>query len=262
MVLAEKPAIRETSCKLTPEVRDELLRQLSTLASVYHRVPASSCKVKRATVHRAEDLEAVRQQRSAEEGEEMVSPDGGGSSARAGGASGAAAGASAMSGMSSDTAPGAADGGMDLLGGLDDPAVRALLLAANALLSQSPEAHVGPKAEVEPSPRPSRRDACACVLHRRPRGARPAACVALGRRARALRVCVGGCVAHRRALAAGQGCSARGWRHRAAIRSNPHQHVAAQSASPGEEPLLTSAACRRMLRQRRTAAQAQAWTTF
>ena len=78
MVLADKPAIRETTIKLAPEVRDELLRQLSTLASVYHKLPASFVKVKRAVVHRAEDLEAVRQQRSAEDGDDMILPDTGG----------------------------------------------------------------------------------------------------------------------------------------------------------------------------------------
>jgi AP-1 complex subunit beta-1 len=122
VVLAEKPAIRETSVKLQPEVRDELLRQLSTLASVYHRLPASFVKVKRATVHRAEDLEAVRAARSAEDGDDGLGvPD----SSSAGHADSGAAGGG-TSGMSApkSSSSAAPDGGLDLLGGLDEPAVR------------------------------------------------------------------------------------------------------------------------------------------
>lgn len=123
MVLADKPAIRETTLKLAPEVRDELLKQLSTLASVYHKLPAYFVKVKRATVHRAEDLEAVRQQRSAEDGDDIILPDTSGDAAADGDVVAAAA-SGGMSGMdSSDTAPTATDGGIDLLGGLGDPAV-------------------------------------------------------------------------------------------------------------------------------------------
>jgi hypothetical protein len=129
VVLAEKPAIRETTSKLSPEVRDELLRQLSTLASVYHKLPASFVKVRRAKVHRAEDLEAARQQRSAEDGDDIILPEASGGDAAAGsaGVSGDVVAAAASGGasgvVSSDTAPTATDGGIDLLGGLDEPAV-------------------------------------------------------------------------------------------------------------------------------------------
>lgn len=122
VVLADKPAIRETTIKLAPEVRDELLRQLSTLASVYHKLPASFVKVKRAVVHRAEDLEAVRQQRSAEEADDIILPDGVGVTAGSGASGEAGAASGGISGLaSSDTAPTATDGAIDLLGGLDDP---------------------------------------------------------------------------------------------------------------------------------------------
>lgn len=123
-MLADKPAIRETTIKLAPEVRDELLRQLSTLASVYHKLPASFVKVKRAVVHRAEDLEAVRQQRSAEEADDIILPDGVGVIAGSGASGEAGAASGGVSGLaSSDTAPTATDGAIDLLGGLDDPVV-------------------------------------------------------------------------------------------------------------------------------------------
>lgn len=115
VVLADKPAIAEASLRLDPAVRDELLKQLSTLAAVYHKLPAAFVKVRRAAVHRAEDLEELRAARE----------DGDGERALAGASSGAAPPApddAAPSGSSTSGAVGAeASGGVgDLLGGLDD----------------------------------------------------------------------------------------------------------------------------------------------
>lgn len=129
-MLADRPAIAEASLRLDPDVRDELLKQLSTLASVYHKLPASFVKVRRAAVHRAEDLEQLR-------------------AARDGGGGDGADGDGALAGASSGPAPvdeaAAADAGVsgvdavgDLLGGLDDVPVRAACCVLRWMCARGP----------------------------------------------------------------------------------------------------------------------------
>lgn len=123
VVLADKPAIAEASLRLDPEVRDALLKQLSTLAAVYHKLPASFVKMRRAAVHRAEDLEELRAQRAGGDGE--------GEGALASAVSGA--GAPLDDGPPSESTASGAVGGEasaavgDLLGGLDDAPVCSVL---------------------------------------------------------------------------------------------------------------------------------------
>lgn len=122
VVLADKPAIAEASLRLDPAVRDELLKQLSTLAAVYHKLPAAFVKVRRAAVHRAEDLEELRAAREAGGGD--------GDGALAGASSGTAPpppddAAPSGSTVSGAVGAGASGGVGDLLGGLDDIPVRA-----------------------------------------------------------------------------------------------------------------------------------------
>lgn len=105
MVLAEKPTIQNTHARLDPELRDALLLQLSTLASVYHQLPATFVKRRRAAVDALSDLQAHRATTAA--GDEEDASESGPPSASGAAGSGAA--------------PAAAG---DLLGGGDDDEVR------------------------------------------------------------------------------------------------------------------------------------------
>lgn len=117
VVLADKPAIAEASLRLDPSVRDELLKQLSTLAAVYHKLPASFVKMRRAAVHRAEDLEELRAAR------EGAGGDGDGEATLAGTSGTAIDDDGPPSESTASGAVGAEASGVvgDLLGGLDAP---------------------------------------------------------------------------------------------------------------------------------------------
>lgn len=57
MVLAEKPTISDDSHALDPTLLEELLLNIGTLASVYHKPPESFVSRARLAVARADDLE-------------------------------------------------------------------------------------------------------------------------------------------------------------------------------------------------------------
>ena len=104
VVLAEKPTIRDTPLRLDAEKRDALLLQLSTLSSVFHKLPHTFVQRQRAAVQSLADLEASRQ------------------------LDGESAGDIASAGLPESSAgtagPGSSAPPMDLLGGLDDAPVR------------------------------------------------------------------------------------------------------------------------------------------
>jgi AP-1 complex subunit beta-1 len=136
VVLAEKPPIKDTSLRLPPDVRDELLAHLASLASVYHKLPHTFVRRQRAAVERAADLEARRAAAEAEANgvapsADMAAVSGGVSGGTAAGASPLATAASgeAVSG-STAVAP-----SVDLLGGLDEPVRCDSLCASNAALT-------------------------------------------------------------------------------------------------------------------------------
>lgn len=56
MVLAEKPIISDAQDVLQGSLLDELLAELGSLASIYHKVPASFVSRSRLAVQRADDL--------------------------------------------------------------------------------------------------------------------------------------------------------------------------------------------------------------
>jgi AP-1 complex subunit beta-1 len=116
VVLAEKPTIQGTSLTLAPELRDALLLQLSTLASVYHKLPGTFVKRRRAAVDTLSDLEARRTETLADDGDlsGTLSGNGGTPGSRGGAAAGAAApGSRGEAGAESEPTA------MDLLGGDD-----------------------------------------------------------------------------------------------------------------------------------------------
>jgi AP-1 complex subunit beta-1 len=117
VVLAEKPTIKDTSLRLDPELRDALLQQLSTLASVYHKLPHTFVKRQRATVQVLSDLEAEGLHTGDEEGTSGT----------------VCAAVDGVSGVSSSMLPqggspplegGSEPTAMDLLGGLHEERVR------------------------------------------------------------------------------------------------------------------------------------------
>lgn len=59
VVLAEKPTISGAQDSTDPALLEELLRELGTLASVYHKPAASFVSKMRLAVHRADDLAAA-----------------------------------------------------------------------------------------------------------------------------------------------------------------------------------------------------------
>jgi hypothetical protein len=144
VVLAAKPAIKEASLQLDPELRDELLKHLSTLAAVYHKLPHSFTKIQRVAVQRADELEEAARKREEEEADEgLVTGDAStvagvgeaGDGSEAAGVSGAAAsGASALEG-SSGTVSSATVPPVDLLGGMDEANVRSCLCKLNRVLA-------------------------------------------------------------------------------------------------------------------------------
>ena len=58
VVLATKPTIRDDRNALDPGLLDELLRQVSTLSSVYHKLPSAFVPDARARVSEARDDES------------------------------------------------------------------------------------------------------------------------------------------------------------------------------------------------------------
>jgi hypothetical protein len=68
VVLAQKPVISDTQDVLDPALLQQLLSELGTLASVYHKPPAAFVSRARLAVQRAEDLAAGAAARLEEEG--------------------------------------------------------------------------------------------------------------------------------------------------------------------------------------------------
>jgi AP-1 complex subunit beta-1 len=138
VVLAEKPPIKDTSLRLPPDVRDELLAHLASLASVYHKLPHTFVRRQRAAVERAADLEARRAAAEAEANGvapsvDLAAASGGLSGGTASGASPVTTAASGEA-VSGSTAVAPAAPSIDLLGGLDEPVRCEMLCASVAAL--------------------------------------------------------------------------------------------------------------------------------
>lgn len=126
MVLAEKPTIRDRSRNLEPALRDALLRQLSTLAAVYHKLPHEFVKRQRVAVQSLSELEAQRRAAGGEAG----APEAGGAESASVAAASGGAGSPGAPRESEPTA-------MDLLGGLDDGDVRSATHACAVVRHQT-----------------------------------------------------------------------------------------------------------------------------
>ena len=124
VVLAEKPTIEGVSMRLDPELRDELLKQLSTLSSVYHKLPHTFVKRRRAAVDALSDLEAKRNANGEEGVSGAMEGGGSGGAGETGSTLAAAPGPSDAAGNASEPTA------MDLLGGGDE-SVRCQVLACH-----------------------------------------------------------------------------------------------------------------------------------
>lgn len=76
VVLAEKPVISDAREALDPALLDQLLSELGTLSSVYHRPAATFVSKARVEVQRAEDLERARAAAAASAAEDGGSGEG------------------------------------------------------------------------------------------------------------------------------------------------------------------------------------------
>ena len=114
VVLAEKPTIRDRSRSLEPALRDALIRHLSTLAAVYHKLPHDFVTRQRVAVQSLSELEAQRRSAGDDAG---AAAQGEAESADFVGVSSGGAAAAEAPRSSEPTA-------MDLLGGLADTEVR------------------------------------------------------------------------------------------------------------------------------------------
>ena len=60
MVLAQKPVITDDAGNLDPVLLEKLLRQIATLASIYHKPPEMFVSRQRLAVQKADELQVRR----------------------------------------------------------------------------------------------------------------------------------------------------------------------------------------------------------